>query len=141
MIMAIVSLASALLGSLIGPWVKALWVDPKVEAKQKMRDNFQVFMMMSLEGFFQRSSDDGKIREVCEQYRMAWLYASDSVIKTINSWLKSQRVIPPSKDSAEWATASMVLQMRKEVYGKTDLREEDFFLVSPASVPRPTGNV
>jgi len=129
---ALVALASALLGSIVGPLIKSLCVDPTVEAGKKMRDNFQV-LLTNLEGFSHIPVDQKKISEICLQYRMAWLYASDEVIRAINGWLQHLKVPPPSKDTVEWAAAVMILQMRKEIYKNTSLQEKDFLLLGSSS--------
>lgn len=132
MVTAIAALAAAVLGSIIGPWIQTLWIEPRAKTNQKMLDGFQVFIT-NIEGFYQGSIDEKKIREVCLQYRMAWLYASDNVIKAINQWFTAQGSKSPTEGSLEWTTALMVSQMRREVHPKTTLRASDYLTPYPLS--------
>ena len=95
-----------------------------------MLDSFQVFLT-NIEGFYQGSLDEEKMREVCLQYRMTWLYTSDEVVRAINEWFKAQGAKEPTEGSLAYTTARMVLSMRQEVYPQTTLRAEDYLTPFP----------
>jgi len=95
----LVTAMAALIGSVLGPLIRSWWIEPRATANQKMLDSFQVFLT-NIEGFYQGSLDEEKIREVCLQYRMTWLYTSDEVIIAINDWFKAQGAKEPTEDSS-----------------------------------------
>ena len=129
LVTAMAALIAALIGSVLGPLIRSWWIEPRATANQKMLDSFQVFLT-NIEGFYQGSLDEEKIREVCLQYRMTWLYTSDEVIIAINDCFKAQGAKEPTEGLAK-TTTYMVLAMRKEVYPQTTLQAENYLTPFP----------
>jgi hypothetical protein len=132
---AFVALVAAFLGSIIGPWVQKLWVEPYALRKQKSRNCYEVFIQ-NVDGFYTRELPKDKISTLCEQYRMAWLYAEDSVIHSINHLLRSlnRPIESPSQGSSEWRLGAAILQMRKRNIRCTWLSPADYLLRTPAQL-------
>jgi len=107
----------------------------KALREQKARNCYEVFVE-NLDSLYTR--DDKKIAEVCLQYRMAWLYATDKVVKSLNNFLRSEkfRLESPKAESTEWELGVAVLEMRKMNRRYTRLTPADFLLATPAQIPK-----
>ena len=74
------------------------------------------------------ASSDLKRKFFEEQYR-SWIYSSDSVVKTVNAMV--QLVIDshgnkPDPTASQQAIGKIVLAMRRDLLGDTDLSPMDF---------------
>jgi hypothetical protein len=127
---AIVALVAALLGSVIGPWIQKLWVEPYALRKQKERNCYELFVE-NLDGLYSGSRSGEKTKILLSQYRVAWLYAKDSVVLAINELLvkAGATIKPPEPNSREHALGHAMLQMRKRNIRRTRLSESDHLIV------------
>ncbi len=132
---AIIALVAAFLGSILGPWVQKLWVEPYALRKQKARNCYEVFVQ-KVAGLYDQSLSHAAATELCAQYRMAWLYANDAVVRSMNQLLQSMKkpLSAPSRDSPEWHLGAAILEMRKQNMLCTQLKPSDYLLVTPGQI-------
>lgn len=138
---AIVALVAAFLGSILGPWVQKLWVEPYALRKQKARNCYEVFVQ-KVGGLYDQSLSHAAATELCDQYRMAWLYANDAIVRSINQLLQSAKkpLSSPNQGSSEWYLGAAILEMRKQNMGCTQLMPSDYLLVAPGQITEESRN-
>ena len=122
----------ALIAAIIGPWIIEYWKwrnEPKrrILAQKEMR---YFNLITKLEGFI-ADFDPKKALDFFMHYRTAWLYVPDEIIIAINEFFEAVGAhYEPSTDADE-KTSYMVWKMRKDFYGPTKLKPEDFYLIRP----------
>ena len=86
-------------------------------------------LLILLQGFVgETTSGETKQKFFEEQYR-SWLYSSDGVIKAINEMVQlviDLRGKRPDSDVGLNAVGKIVMEMRKDLLGKTELTSKDF---------------
>lgn len=101
----------------------------KSEAILKFKEEKYSNLLILLQGFVgETTSGETKKRFFEENYK-SWLYSSDNVVKAINEMvqlvidLKGNR---PKSDIGLKAVGKIVLEMRKDLLGKTKLTSNEF---------------
>jgi hypothetical protein len=102
----------------------------KNETMLKFKEEKYANLLVLLKGFVGTTvSADTKIKFFEEQYK-SWVYCSDNVIKAINDMVKlvmnSGGNNPEPKQGRE-AIGKIVIAMRKDLLGKTNLCADDFW--------------
>ena len=96
-----------------------------IRFKEKKYSN----LVIALKGFVgSTTSADKKIKFYEEQYK-AWLYSSDSVVTAINDLTKlliEEKGKDPDPEKGRRVIGNIILQMRKNLVGKTNLKYKDF---------------
>jgi hypothetical protein len=128
---AFISAFSSIIGGLIGSYltyyfnVKA----KKNEAMLHFKEEKYSQLIVLLQGFVgQTVSSDLKKAFFKEQYK-SWLYCSDEVVITINkmiSLIKRANGNSPNPHEGQKVIGDIVLAMRKDLRGKTNLNNTDF---------------
>jgi len=124
------SLLASIFGSLITQWYKIRSDKELGKFHQKEERFFR--LITDLGGFRAEKSDPGKKERVYEAYRQLWLYASDETIQKINEFFFSmgaKRLSYEELSKTFKGQCEMVLQIRKDFYGKTDLKPEEYQIV------------
>jgi alpha-amylase/alpha-mannosidase (GH57 family) len=136
-------LVAALVGSILGPAIieyLKLRTEPKRKERQESEERYSQ-MLKNLTGFISPTNKN-QIDTFYEHYRLAWLYASDEVIKSINNFLNSIGGSQVSPTDADKASRKMIFEMRKAIKGKTDLKPDDFLIITVPErrpqIPPPT---
>ncbi len=99
----------------------------KWEAHIRREKRYKRFLD-SIDGFYENSQCSKSKNEFIRQLRLAWLYCPDSIIRQANQFLESveKREKKSTHDEKETALANLVLEMRRDMVGKTDLNTTDF---------------
>lgn len=101
----------------------------KTEAMLKFKEEKYSKLLVYLQGFVGNTvSGDLKRKFFEEQYR-SWLYCSDDVIKALNNFVdlvKSEQGQVPNPEEGSKAIGGVVLNMRKDLLGRTKLNYKDF---------------
>ena len=116
--------------------VTSAWITYLFTIRVKKSDNMLKFreekyanLLIHLQGFVGKTtSGDTKKRFFEEQYK-SWLYASDDVVQSINDLVElliEERGNTPDPKKGRKVVGNIVLQMRKDLLGKTELKENDF---------------
>jgi hypothetical protein len=101
----------------------------KNEVMLKFKEEKYANLLVLLQGFVGRTvSADAKRKFFEEQYK-SWLYCSDDVVKAINNMVQLvilSRGKPPDSELGQKVIGEIVLAMRKDLFGKTNLGYGNF---------------
>ena len=125
----VLGIVVALITAILGPWITEYY-KWRNEPKRRILYEGEVRyfgMLQNASGFF-APSDPNKLEEFNEHYRTAWLYVPDQVIKSINE-LYEKYIGIQEKDEKKEAMSKMIWEMRRDFYGNTDLKPEDFLFI------------
>ncbi len=119
------------ISGVISAWITYLFTIrvKKSENILKFKEEKYANLLIHLQGFVGKTtSGDTKKKFFEEQYK-SWLYASDDVVKSINDLVKlliDERGDAPDPKKGRQVVGNIVLQMRKDLLGKSELKENDF---------------
>lgn len=86
-------------------------------------------LIIALKGFVGSTvSPEKKINFFEEQYK-SWLYSSDDVVKSVNALVNlliEERGKEPDPEKGRRVVGDIILEMRKDLLGKTRLTYKDF---------------
>jgi len=116
--------------------VATLWIGYFVTVRVKKSESILKFkeekyanLLVLLQGFIgETNSRDTKKRFFEEQYK-SWVYASDDVVHAMNDLVKlliEEKDNTPNPQKGRQVIGNIVLQMRKDLLGETELKENDF---------------
>ncbi|MHA1743581.1 MAG: hypothetical protein ACTSV6_04945 [Candidatus Heimdallarchaeota archaeon] len=101
----------------------------KKESILKFKEEKYTNLLILLQGFVGKTvSAETKKKFFEEQYK-SWLYSSDEVVKAINNMVRlviESRGEEPDQQAGRKAVGNIVLAMRKDLLGKTELNFNDF---------------
>jgi hypothetical protein len=99
------------------------------EAILKFKEEKYSNLLILLQGFIgNTTSSELKVKFFEEQYK-SWLYSSDGVVKSINEMIELVKRTAgqvPNPHDGQKAIGNIVLEMRKDMLGKTNLTNSDF---------------
>jgi len=101
----------------------------KSEAILKFKEEKHSNLLILLQGFVGKTTSGETKRKFFEEQYKSWLYSSDGVVKAINEMVQlviSSRGKEPEPEKGKRAVGNIVLEMRKDLSGKTNLKSEDF---------------
>jgi len=134
------SLASMLpLLTAVIPAAVAYYLSRKKELELKIseekRTRYEKLILHVKKGFFDPNITDAeKIKhkdEYYEQSYVVWLYASDEVVRGLNNFARafaafSTDPTPQNNETAQKSLGKVVVSMRKDIQGATDLSSDEF---------------
>jgi hypothetical protein len=101
----------------------------KNEAMIKFKEEKYSNLVIALQGFVGSAvSSEKKVKFYEEQYK-SWLYSSDNVVKAVNdltNLLIEEKGKAPDPEKGRRVIGNIILEMRKDLIGKTNLRYKDF---------------
>lgn len=101
----------------------------KTEAILKYKEERYANLLVLLRGFMEGSASGDMKESFFEEQYKSWLYCSDDVVKSINNMVRliiDSRGKKPDIEKGKKAVGNIVLAMRKDLLGKTELGYEDF---------------
>jgi hypothetical protein len=101
----------------------------KSEAILKFKEEKYSNLLILLQGFVGKTTSGETKRKFFEEQYKSWLYCSDSVVKAINKMVQlviDSRGKEPDTEKGKKAVGNIVLEMRKDLLGKTELTTNDF---------------
>ena len=101
----------------------------KKEAISKFKEEKYSNLIVALQGFVGSTVSSEKKRKFFEEQYKSWLYGSDEVIKSINELIElliKENGKVPNPDEGRKIIGNIILKMRKDLLGKTDLTFMDF---------------
>ena len=119
------------LSAIISSWLTYYFAirSKRDEAILKFKEEKYANLLLLMQGFVGNTISGDLKREFFKELYKSWLYASDEVIKSINAaiqFLISLRGKAPDSDQGIKLVGNIVLEMRKDLYGKTSLDWKDF---------------
>ena len=101
----------------------------KNESMVKFKEEKYSNLIIALKGFVGSTvSPEKKINFFEEQYK-SWLYSSDDVVKSVNALVNlliEERGKEPDPEKGRRVVGDIILEMRKDLLGKTRLTYKDF---------------
>lgn len=101
----------------------------KTEAILKFKEEKYSNLLILLQGFVGKTTSGQTKRRFFEEQYKSWLYCSDGVVKAINDMVKlitDSKGNEPDREGGRKAVGNIVLEMRKDLLGKTKSTYEDF---------------
>ena len=101
----------------------------KSEAILKFKEEKYSNLLILLQGFVGKTASGNTKRKFFEEQYKSWLYCSDGVVKAMNEMVQlviDSRGKEPDPEKGKKAIGNIVLEMRKDLLGKTGLNSEDF---------------
>lgn len=101
----------------------------KNEAILKFKEEKYSNLLILLQGFVGKTTSGETKKKFFEEQYKSWLYSSDGVIKAVNEMVQiviNARGKEPEQEKGKRAVGNIVLEMRKDLLGKTNLKSEDF---------------
>ena len=101
----------------------------KSETILKFKEEKYSNLLILLQGFVGKTTSGETKKKFFEEQYKSWLYSSDGVVKAINEMVQlviSSRGKEPEPEKGKRAVGNIVLEMRKDLSGKTNLKSEDF---------------
>ena len=119
------------ISGVISAWVTYLFTIKikKNESILKFKEEKYSNLLILLKGFVGKSASADLKRKFFEEQYKSWLYSSDDVVKSINELVElliKERGMAPNPQKGRKAVGNIVLQMRKDLLGKTNLKYDDF---------------
>ena len=101
----------------------------KDESISEFREEKYTALLVYLQGFVGKTASGEIKRKFFEEQYKSWLYASDGVVKAVNNMVQlviDSKGNDPNAEVGRKAVGNIVLEMRKDLLGKTDLKSDDF---------------
>ncbi len=99
------------------------------EAKLKFKEEKYSILIIALQGFVGSTVSSETKRTFFEEQYKSWLYSSDEVIESINNLIQlliDERGKTPDPEKGRKIIGTIILEMRKDLLGKTNLSHQDF---------------
>jgi hypothetical protein len=99
------------------------------EAILRFKEEKYSALLVLLQGFVGVTASANTKRQFFEEQYRSWIYSSDEVVKSINQLIKlvvDSRGQQPNLHAGRQAVGNIVLAMRKDLLGKTNLSFDDF---------------
>jgi hypothetical protein len=101
----------------------------KTEAMIKFKEEKYSNLVVALQGFIGTTVSAETKRKFFEEQYKSWLYSSDDVVKSINELIRlliEEKGQAPDPEKGRKIIGSIILEMRKDLIGKTELTYKDF---------------
>ena len=101
----------------------------KHEAILRFKEEKYSNLIIALQGFVGITASGKEKKHFLEEQYKSWLYASDDVSKAINKLIKlliENKGKEPNHEEGRKIIGNIILEMRRDLLGKTKLRNEDF---------------
>ncbi|MFA5954790.1 MAG: hypothetical protein WC817_04630 [Patescibacteria group bacterium] len=127
----ILTAITAVISAALSSWLTYTFAVKKIKSESALRFKEEKYanLLSLMQGFIgQTTSGETKKKFFEEQYK-SWLYSSDEVVLAVNDLVKlliAERGKAPDPEKGREVVGSIVLQMRKDLYGKTKLKYNDF---------------
>lgn len=99
------------------------------ESILKYKEEKYANLLVLLQGFVGSTATSEKKRKFFEEQYRSWIYSSDEVVKAINEMVKlviDSKGKDPDPELGRKVVGNIVLAMRKDLNGKTNLNYIDF---------------
>ena len=119
------------ISGVISAWITYLFAirTKKSENMLKFKEEKYANLLTHLQGFVGSTTSGNTKKKFFEEQYKSWLYASDDVVKSMNDLVKlliEERGNAPDPKKGRQVVGNIVLQMRKDLLGKSELKENDF---------------
>ena len=99
------------------------------EAMMKFKEEKYSNLIIALQGFVGSTVSPDTKRNFFEEQYKSWLYSSDKVVEAVNELIKlliDEQGKSPDPEKGRKVIGNIILEMRRDLLGKTDLTYKDF---------------
>ena len=119
------------ISGVISAWITYLFTIriKKSENMLKFKEEKYTNLLVHLQGFVGETTSGSTKKKFFEEQYKSWLYASDDVVHSMNDLVKlliEEGGNTPNPQKGIKVVGNIVFQMRKDLLGKTELKENDF---------------
>ena len=119
------------ISGVVSAWITYLFTikSKKNEAMLKYKEEKYANLLTLLQGFVGRTASGGLKKKFLEEQYRSWLYSSDEVVVSINKMIElliKEKGNKLSSEKGKEVVGNIVLQIRKDLLGKTKLESKDF---------------
>lgn len=107
-------------------WLNELF--KRREKNRKRQEQRYTALLESVSGYYTDDFSENKRQEFTKQWRIAWLYCPDRVIRKVNGFLNAVGKEPEPLSNTGLALFELMLQLRKQRFWFTRLNQKDFRL-------------
>ena len=127
----IFTIIASLISGGLGAWLTYFFgiKSKKTEAMLKFKEEKYAKLLVYLQGFVGRTTSGELKKKFFEEQYRSWLYCSDDVVRSLNSLVNlliSEKGQAPNPKKGSKVVGDIVLNMRKDLLGKTKLSYQDF---------------
>ena len=120
-----------ILTAVIGSYLTYLFAShsKREEAILKYKEEKYANLLVLLQGFVGSTATSETKRKFFEEQYRSWIYSSDEVVKAINEMVRlviDSKGKDPDPELGRKVVGNIVLAMRKDLNGKTNLEYSDF---------------
>lgn len=101
----------------------------KTEAMIKFKEEKYSNLVIALQGFIGTTASTATKKKFFEEQYKSWLYSSDTVVKSMNDLTRTlieESGKSPDQERGRKVVGNIILEMRKDLIGKTNLTYKDF---------------
>lgn len=99
------------------------------ESMLKFKEEKYSNLIIALQGFVGSTASTETKKKFFEEQYKSWLYSSDKVVQSMNDLIKlliDEQGKAPDHEKGRKVIGNIILEMRKDLIGKTDLTFKDF---------------
>ena len=127
----IITIITSVISASLGAWLTYYFgiKSKKTEAMLKFKEEKYAKLLVYLQGFVGNTTSANLKRNFFEEQYRSWLYSSDDVVISMNNLvdlLISERGKSPDPEKGKKVVGDIVINMRKDLLGKTKLNYQDF---------------
>ncbi|MDD5749453.1 MAG: hypothetical protein PHO91_01540 [Patescibacteria group bacterium] len=127
----ILTIITSLASGGLGAWLTYYFgiKSKKTEAMLKFKEEKYAKLLIYLQGFVGNTTSGNLKKKFFEEQYSSWLYCSDEVVKSLNRLVQlliSEEGKAPNPEDGQKVIGEIVLNMRKDLLGKTSLNYKDF---------------
>ncbi len=120
-----------IIGGLVGSYLTYYFTikSKQKESILKFKEEKYTNLLILLQGFVGKTVSAEKKTKFFEEQYKSWLYSSDEVVEAINKMVSlviESRGQTPKPEEGRKAVGDIVLAMRKDLLGKTNLNHKNF---------------
>ncbi len=120
-----------ILTAVIGSYLTYYFTNKSKKSESILRFKEEKYsnLLILLQGFVGKTTSGETKRKFFEEQYKSWLYSSDEVVRAINEMVQlviDSRGKEPDPEKGKKAVGNIVLEMRKDLLGKTKLTTNDF---------------
>ena len=119
------------ISGVVSAWITYFFTlkSKKNEVMLKFKEEKYANLLTLLQGFVGNTTSVELKRKFFEEQYRSWLYSSDEVVVSINKMIElliRERGKEPNQQEGKEMIGNIVLQIRKDLLGKTKLESKDF---------------
>jgi hypothetical protein len=127
----VLTAATAIISAVVSSWLTYIFAVRKIKSESMLRFKEEKYanLLILMQGFLGKTASGDLKKKFFEEQYKSWLYSSDEVVLAVNDLVElliSERGKTPDPQKGKGVIGNIVLQMRKDLCGKTKLQPDNF---------------